>query len=87
MTMYRAEFASTAARKVRRLDRPARARLLDVIELLVHSPRLDGVKKLTGAENAWRIRVGNYRTVYSIKDDVLVMTVTCVAYHYGIYRS
>ena len=37
--MYRIEFTSAAARQVRKLDRPARTRLLDAIESLAHSPR------------------------------------------------
>lgn len=50
--MYRVEFTSAAARQVRKLDRPVRAHLLDAIELLAHSPRPDGVKKLASTENA-----------------------------------
>ena len=85
--MYRVEFTSAAARKVRKLDRPVRARLLDAIESLTTSPRPDRVKKLTSTENAWRIRVGDYRIIYSIEDDILVMTVVRVAHRREIYRS
>lgn len=85
--MYRVEFTSAAARKVRKLDRPVRARLLDAIESLTTSPRPDGVKKLTSTENAWRIRVGDYRIIYSIEDDVLVVTVVRVAHRREVCRS
>ena len=64
-----------------------RARLLDAIELLAHSPRPDGVKKLTSTENAWRIRVGDYRIIYSIEDDILVVTVVRVAHRREVCRS
>ena len=84
--MYRVEFTSAAARQVRKLDRPVRARLLD-IELLAHSPRPDGVKKLASTENAWRIRVGDYRIIYSIEDDILVVTVVRVAHRREVCRS
>ena len=82
--MYRIEFTSAAARQVRKLDRPARTRLL---ESLASSPRPDGVKKLASTENAWRIRVGDYRIIYSIEDDVLVVTVVRVAHRREAYRS
>ena len=73
--MYRIEFTSAAARQVRKLDRPVRARLLDAIE------------SLASTENAWRIRVGDYRIIYSIEDDVLVVTVVRVAHRREVYRS
>ena len=85
--MYRIELTSTAARHVRKLDRPVRTRLLDAIELLASSPRPDGVKKLASTENAWRIHVGDYRVIYSIEDDVLVVTVVRVAHRREVYRS
>ena len=85
--MYRIEFTSAAARQVRKLDRPVRTRLLDAIETLASSPRPDGVKKLASTENAWRIRVGDYRIIYSIEDDVLVVTVVRVAHRREAYRS
>ena len=85
--MYRIEFTSAAARQIRKLDRPVRTRLLDAIESLASSPRPDGVKKLASTENAWRIRVGDYRVIYSIEDDVLVVTVVRVAHRREAYRS
>lgn len=85
--MYRVEFTSAAARQVRKLDRPVRTRLLNAIESLAYSPRPDGVKKLASTENAWRIRVGDYRIIYSIEDDVLVVTVVRVAHRREAYRS
>lgn len=85
--MYRVEFTSAAACKVRKLDRPVRARLLNAIESLATSPRPDEVKKLASTENAWRIRVGDYRIIYSIEDDVLVVTVVRVAHRREVYRS
>ena len=85
--MYRVEFTSAAACKVRKLDRPVRARLLDTIESLATSPRPDEVKKLASTENAWRIRVGDYRIIYSIEDDILVVTVVRVAHRREVCRS
>ena len=64
-----------------------RTRLLNAIESLAYSPRPDGVKKLASTENAWRIRVGGYLVIYSIEDDVLVVTVVRVAHRRKAYRS
>ena len=85
--MYRIEFTSAAARQVRKLDRPVRTRLLNAIESLAHSPHPDRVKKLASTENAWHICVGDHRVIYSIEDDVLVVTVVRVAHRREVYRS
>ena len=51
------------------------------------SDRPDGVTKLASTENAWRICVGNYRIIYSIEDDVLVVTLVRAAHRREVYRS
>jgi len=45
------------------------------------------VIRLTGAQNLWRIRVGDYRVVYTIADDRLIITVVRVASRGQIYRT
>ena len=47
-------------------------RIISVIRNLSSNPRPPGVKKLSG-RTGWRIRVGNYRILYDIKDDKLIM--------------
>jgi mRNA interferase RelE/StbE len=42
---------------------------------LREDPRPPGSKKLTNSDGLWRVRVGNYRIVYTIKDDVLLVLV------------
>ncbi|MEW5948302.1 MAG: type II toxin-antitoxin system RelE/ParE family toxin [Thermodesulfobacteriota bacterium] len=55
------------------------------IQGLSEDPRPSGVKKLTG-RNAWRIRVGNYRVIYEIQDNSLVVLVVSVGHRKEIYR-
>jgi mRNA interferase RelE/StbE len=76
---YRLEFRPAAARQLRKLPREALKTIKDATEALCGDPRLDGVVKLSGRDGLWRIRVGRYRVVYRIVDDVLVVTVTKVA--------
>lgn len=75
--------------------RPARKQLLSIpshdrqkvqsaIDGLIHTPRPSGVKKLRGQEN-YRIRVGDYRVVYSILDAVLLIEVVKVGQRGNFY--
>lgn len=72
---YRIEFAPAAARQLRKHDPQARRRIQGAIELLADDPRPPGAKKLVGGGGEWRIRTGDYRIVYEIQDEVLVVLV------------
>ncbi|WP_199435572.1 type II toxin-antitoxin system RelE family toxin [Qaidamihabitans albus] len=84
---YKVEIARRAAKLVTSLDKPVRRRVLAAIEALADEPRPSGCKKLTGTDNAWRIRAAkDYRIVYEIHDQVLLVTVVDVGHRREIYR-
>lgn len=85
MTRYVVEFTASAAREVRKLDPPVRRRILADVAVLEIDPRPHGVKKLTGYENAWRIRIGDYRVLYEIVDEQVLVTVFRVAHRRDVY--
>ena len=67
---YKVELAPAAQRDLRRLLPQARARLAAPIRSLSDTPRPPGVRKIRGQERTWRIRVGPYRVIYDIYDDL-----------------
>lgn len=83
---YRVEFTTAAARHVKKLPHPARERLLSAIEKLGDNPRPSGCTKLVGEEIAWRLRVGDYRIVYDVFDDVLTVLIVRAGHRREIYR-
>ena len=85
MTRYVVEFTTAAAREVRKLDPHVRRRILADIAGLEIDPRPHGVKKLSGYENAWRIRIGEYRVLYEIADARVLVTVFRVAHRRDVY--
>ena len=85
--VYSVEIAPTALRQLRKLDPTARRRIQAAIELLAADPRPPGAKKLVGGEGEWRVRTGDYRVVYEIHDDALVVLVLAVGHRREIYRS
>ena len=82
---YRVEVATAAVRQLRKLDRPARRRVQAAIELLAAEPRPSVAKKLVGGGGEWRVRTGDYRIVYEIHDNVLLVLVIAVGHRREIY--
>lgn len=86
MATYRLEVAPAAARQLRKLDPAARRRIQAAVELLAHEPRPVGAKKLAGGDGEWRVRTGDYRIVYEIRDQVLLVLVLAVGHRREIYQ-
>jgi mRNA interferase RelE/StbE len=84
---YRVEFRPAAARELRKLDRSARDRISKVISLLAEEPRPPAAKMLTGddAPRLWRVRTGDYRVIYCIEDDVLLVLIINVRHRREAY--
>jgi len=56
------------------------------INNLSDNPRPQGCKKLKGSINEYRIRIGNYRVIYTITDTILIVTVIKIAHRKDVYR-
>ena len=74
-----------AQRSLSRITVQDRERISDAIRRLAEEPRPHGVKKLSGRD-AWRIRVGDYRILYEIHDERLLILVIDVGHRREIYR-
>ena len=61
-------------------------RILPRIEAPAHSPRPPGCRKLSGQRNLWRLRVGDYRIIYSVHDRQGVIDVSAVRHRRDAYR-
>jgi mRNA interferase RelE/StbE len=62
-----------------------RNRLGTKIEALAEEPRPGGAKKLKGTEGTYRVRSGDYRILYTIADDVLLVVVVTVGDRKDVY--
>ena len=86
MTRFRIEFTAAAAREIRNLDPPIRRRILAGVADLELDPRPHGCRKLAGYDNAWRVRIGDYRVLYEVMDDQVLVTVVRVAHRRAVYE-
>jgi mRNA interferase RelE/StbE len=82
---YRVEFAPAASRQIKRLPRGTQKRIIARIEELALNPRLHGVQKLVSEENLYRVRVGEYRVVYQIRDRELIVLIARVGHRREVY--
>ena len=82
---YRVEFTKAAARQLKKLAHPTRDRVLNAIEDLQDDPRPHGARKLVCEKSAWRIRIGDYRVIYDVFDEELIVTVVRAGHRREVY--
>ena len=87
---YSIALSSAADRQLRRLPRDILARVRGAIDALAREPRPSGVVKLSGVSHEgtplYRVRVGDYRVVYAIQDEQLVVLIVAVGDRKEVYR-
>ena len=85
---YRVELRPAAARELRKLDRPARDRIAKVLALLAEDPRPPAGKMLVSDDlpRLWRVRTGDYRVIYSIDDQIVLVLVVNVRHGREAYE-
>lgn len=74
MSAYRVEILPAAVRSIRKVPPEAKRRIQAAVDLLANDPRPPAAKKLTG-RSEWRVRTGDYRILYRIQDEVLLVVV------------
>jgi mRNA interferase RelE/StbE len=83
---YRVSLAPSAARELRKFDPDVRRRIQAVLELLATEPRPPAAIRLVGGSGEWRVRTGDYRIVYEINDDRLLVLVVRMAHRREFYN-
>jgi mRNA interferase RelE/StbE len=84
---YRITLAPAAARQLRKLDSQARRRIQAALDLLSADPRPPAATQLVGGSGEWRVRTGDYRIVYEIEDEQVLVLVLRVGHRREIYKS
>jgi mRNA interferase RelE/StbE len=83
---YRVELVPSAARAFNKLDPRTQLRIERKIDMLVDDPRPPGVKLLSSEERIYRLRAGDFRILYQINDNVLVILVIAIGNRRDVYR-
>lgn len=84
---YTVRYDPRALKELAKLDRPVARRIVKFVDALSADPRPAGCRALVGYPGLWRVRIGDYRVVYTVKDAELVVLVLRAAHRSGSYRN
>lgn len=85
--MYKITFLASALRELEFLPNVEISRILKKIEGLALNPKPNDVKKLKASIELWRIRSGNYRIVYTILKNELIIEIIRIRHRKDAYRK
>jgi mRNA interferase RelE/StbE len=83
--MYKVIVSKSASKELADLPTQAVNRIIPAIQKLGEDPRPAGCKKLKGSQDTWRIRIGDYRVIYTIDDVIRIVDVRSVGHRKDIY--
>jgi mRNA interferase RelE/StbE len=83
---FQITFARSARKELEHLRDPLLSRIFRSIEALGRNPRPPGCRRLEGADDLWRVRVGDYRIVYSIDDARRLIDISAIRHRSDVYR-
>ena len=84
--MYEVVVSKSAEKKLASLPKNIIEKIVPVLILLEENPRPIGCKKLKGYTNLWRLRIGNYRVIYSIEDVIKLVDIREIGHRKDIYK-
>ncbi|MEO6328603.1 MAG: type II toxin-antitoxin system RelE/ParE family toxin [Ginsengibacter sp.] len=83
--MYRIEIKRSALKELSQISPPYNKKIVEGIDELANNPRPNGCKKLKGSE-AYRIRVADYRIVYTVEDVIKLIEVQRIGHRKDVYK-
>ena len=87
MSRYRLELRPSVLKTLRKIrDRKLQVRLNEAFNQLAENPRHQGVEKMAGVQDRYRFRVGDFRIVFEIHDDRLLVVILALGDRKDIYR-
>lgn len=86
MKTYQVVLSKTAEKDLYKLPALVVQKIIPVLKSLEFNPKLHGCKKLKGFKNLWRVRVGNYRIIYSVDDVILLVDIREIGDRKEIYK-
>ena len=86
MKEYKIEFLKTASKELAKLPRDIQKRIALKIDLLISDPYPNDAKKLKNGNGHFRIRVGDYRIIYKIENENLIILIIKIAHWREVYQ-
>lgn len=87
MEPFSIKWKSSAKKELKKIDRSKITQILTEIGKLSQEPYPLNHKKLLGTEHIYRIRIGNYRVIYSIENNELIIEIIRVRHRKEVYKN
>jgi len=86
MAKYKVELSNTAFKALKKIPKNDLQRILKIITQFETDPFPHGSIKLAGEEDAYRVRMGDYRIIYEVHNNILVILVLKIGHRKEVYR-
>lgn len=87
MESFRIEWRKSTKKDLRKIPTEIVSRIVEAVHDLREEPRPQGAVKLSGSERTYRIRVGDYRIIYDIFEDIILIEIIKVRHRKDVYKS
>lgn len=84
--VYQIELDDAAERDFNKLSSKAKSQVARLIDTLANDPYTGNVRELVGYKGVYRKRTGDYRVIYTVQGDVLVVTIVALGPRKDIYE-
>ncbi len=84
--MYSIVFKKSAEKDLDKIPNLYYNAIISKIKQLANNPHPNGCKKLVGRDDLWRVRAGDYRIIYCIKDEILIIEVINIGHRKDVYK-
>ena len=84
---YQIRIKKSAIKELFKFPKPIAIKVSKLIDQFKTNPYPKGYKKLKGSDNDYRVRIGNYRILYSIFNDILIIEVVKIAHRKDVYKK
>ena len=86
MANYRIEISTSAERSLKKIPNKDISKIVEAIQVLAINPYPDNCRKLSGEDNTFRIRQGNYRIIYEVLGKKLLILILKIGHRKDVYR-
>ena len=84
--LYNIKWKKSAVKELKRLNKDVLKKIIKTVEKLKHNPFPPQTRKLINSEHTYRLRVGDYRIIYTVHQSVIVIEIMRVRHRKDAYR-
>jgi mRNA interferase RelE/StbE len=84
---YKVKISSSAEKSLKKIPKKDISKIIELIQMLTIQPFPQGCRKLSGEEDVYRVRQGNYRVIYEVIDNELIILVLKIGYRKDVYKK